>query len=252
LKEGAALKAVKQSIRGSIAVEAAMIIPIVIIAIMIMLYIMLIIFQTCIMQTTANGIAERAALGYYHDKAIFVGGKTTKANIESLSIYRRWFSNSALEQGDFKAASLEKLQVSSVLKSKSSALDINQTGNVINRKIVVTLHSTYENPMGGMTALWGLGENIDIKVHAEAAIDDPVEFIRNTDFILETALRVPVIKDFEGKWQEIIHKIIEYINSLTKEHGVAYEEQEPWSDYNLFKYHIICSIYVKRSANGYC
>jgi hypothetical protein len=205
------LKAVKQSIRGSIAVEAAMIIPIVIVAVIIILYIMLIIFQTCIMQTTANSIAEKTAAVYYNHKASFASGQITKANIESLGLYRRWISNVDFEQNNFKAVSIERLRKNSVLKSKDISLDILKTGNIINQKITVVIDTTYDNPMGNMTEVWGLSKNINLQVHAEATIDDPAEFIRNTDFVLETALKVPIIKDFQSKWQEIVNKIIDYI-----------------------------------------
>jgi len=181
-----------------------------------MLYIMLIIFQTCIMQTSANSIAERVAVIYYNNKAGFVSGQTTKANIEGLNLYRRWTSDFEFEQINFKTASLERLQKNSVLKIKDSSLDILQTGNIISRKITVVLDSTYDNPMGALTSIWGLNKNIELSVQAEATIDDPAEFIRNSDFILETALSVPVIKDFEGKWQTIVNKIIDYVNKITK------------------------------------
>lgn len=211
------MKAKSKDNRGSIAVEAAMIIPIVIIAVMIMLYIMLIIFQTCIMQTTANGIAEKAAVVYYNQKASFANGQTSKADIESLSLYRRWVDNVELESGNFKAEALKLLQKKSVLKSKESTLDILNTGNIISRKITVVIESTYQNPLGTLTSLWGLDPEIGLRVQAVAAIDDPAEFIRNTDFVLETASKVPVLQDFEGKWQEIVNRIIDYINKLTKE-----------------------------------
>jgi Flp pilus assembly pilin Flp len=220
IKGGNILKAFKQSNRGSIAVEAALIVPIVIIAVLVVIYIMLLIFQSCIMQITANNIAERVAAVYYSDKASFVTGRLSKDDIANLGIYRRWFSNTTLQQNEYKAATLKTLQQRSVLKGQSS-LDIKQSGNIINRRITVLIRSDYDNPIGALTALWGLSDKISLRVSAEAAVDDPAEFIRNSDFIVESASKVPVISDFEDKWQEVVHKIIAYINKVTKEQGAA-------------------------------
>jgi hypothetical protein len=214
------LRAFKQSNRGSIAVEAALIVPIVIIAIFVVIYIMLIIFQSCMMQITADNIAERVAATYYNDNVSFISGLNSKDNIANLVLYRRWFSNTSFQQNEFKAAALKTLQQRSVLMGQST-LDIKQSGNIINRKITVLICCDYNNPIGALTALWGLSNKISLKARAEATVDDPAEFIRNADFVVETVSKVPVISDFEDKWQEIVRKIIAYINKVTKEQGTV-------------------------------
>ncbi len=197
-------------------VEAALIVPIVIIAVMVVLYIMLIIFQTSLMQITVNNIAERAAATYYNDSASLISGRTSKEHIASLGLYRRWVPNSTLQQTEFETAALSSLRQKSILKGINS-LNIKRSGNIISQRITVFLNCTYENPLGSLTTLWGLSNKINLRVKAEAAIDDPAEFIRNSDFILETASKVPIISDFEVKWQDIINRIIDYVNKLTKE-----------------------------------
>lgn len=210
------LKAFKQSSKGSIVVEAALIVPVVIIAVIVVLYIMLIIFQTSLMQITANNIAERAAATYYNNHASFISGRTTKENIASLGLYRRWTSNSSFQQSDFETAALNTLLQKSILNG-SNSLNIERSGNIITQRITVLLDCTYENPLGALTTLWSLDNKISLRVRAEATIDDPAEFIRNSDFIIETASKIPVISDFETKWQDIINKIVDYVNKLTKE-----------------------------------
>jgi ABC-type transport system involved in multi-copper enzyme maturation permease subunit len=214
------LKAAKQSDRGSIAVEAAMIVPIVIIAVIVVIYIMMLIFQTSLMQVTANNIAERAAATYYHKYSSLMSGRTSKETIAGLGLYRRWTSNSEIQQNDYEVFAINTLQQRSILKG-SSDVEIKRSGNIINQRITVTLISTYKNPLGSLTKLWGLKNKISLRVRAEATIDDPAEFIRNTDFIIETASRLPIISDFEAKWQDIINKIIDYIDKLTKEKVVV-------------------------------
>jgi hypothetical protein len=177
---------------------------------------MLIIFQTSFMQLSANSIAERAAATYYNDRASFTSGRTSKENIARLDLYRRWSSNSSFQQNDFETDALNTLQRKSILKG-SSTYDIERSGNIISQRITVRLNCTYENPFGALTTLWGLKNKISLSVRAEAAINDPAEFIRNSDFIMETASTIPIISDFEAKWQDIINKIVDYVNKLTKE-----------------------------------
>ena len=197
-------------------VEAALIVPIVIIAVMVVLYIMLIIFQTSLMQITVNNIAERAAATYYNDSSSLISGRTSKEHIVSLGLYRRWVPNSTFQQTEFETAALSSLHQNSILKG-SNSLDIKRSGNIISQRITVYLNCAYENPLGSLTSLWGLSNKINLRVKAEATINDPAEFIRNSDFILETASKIPVISDFESKWQDIINRIIDYVNKLTKE-----------------------------------
>jgi hypothetical protein len=216
LREGDILKAFKQSNKGSIVVEAALIVPIVIMAVIVVLYIMLIIFQTGLMQITANSIAERAAATYYNTHTSLMSGKTSKENIASLGLYRRWVQNSSFQQSGFETDAVNTLLQKSILKG-SNKLEIKRSGNIINQRITVLLNCEYENPLGALTTPWGLKDKISLNVSSEAAIDDPAEFIRNSDFIIETASRVPVINDFEAAWHGIINKIIDYVNKLTKE-----------------------------------
>lgn len=218
------MKYIILSRKGSITVEAALIVPIVIIALMTVLYIVLLIFQTCIMQITADNTAERAAAVYFSCGS-YVDGSISKAEISDLGLYRRWSLNPIMQQGDLKSYALRQLQANSILKSKNPYLDIYQRGSIISRRLEVVLSADYENPLGSLTALWGLDRKIKLRVMAQAVVDDPAEFIRNTDFIMEAASKVPVISQFEEKWQEIINRIIEYVNRFAKEHKTFNEEE---------------------------
>lgn len=204
------------NIRGSIAVEAALIVPIVIITVMILLYLMLLIFQTSIMQTTANKIAERTAATYFYPQASFYSGQTSKKEISNLGLYRRWGSNNIYQQQNFQSAVLGDIKRFSILKSRQAYIDIKHSNKILKQDVTVTLNCTYDNPLGSLTAVWGLKKKINLNVQATATIDDPAEFIRNTDFIIDTASKVPAISQFESKWQGIINKVIQYINKVMK------------------------------------
>jgi uncharacterized protein (UPF0333 family) len=206
----------QKSNRGSITAEAAIVVPVVIVVVVVLLYILLLMFQSCILQVTANHTAERAASLYYNSGAQLETGGISTEDISKLGMYRRWRTDlgqkSALQQ-----EAERRLQENSILKSSLISVDMEERSTPLARSIRVQLRAAYPNPLGSFLRLWGLGDKIELTAEAKATVKDPAEFIRNTDFIIETAAEVPVLKEFSGQWQQIVHKIMEYINRITKE-----------------------------------
>ncbi len=207
----------KEGSRGSVTVEAAVIVPIVIIGVIVMLYILMLIFQSCVLQITANHIAERAAGMYNKGAAELITGSISPKSISNLGIYRRW-SSELPQKNRLKEEAESLLQKNSVLKSNSIDIEIQEKGTPIARSVNVQLRASYVNPLGELLKIWGLHSKINLTADAKATVKDPAEFIRNTDYVIETAAKIPVLKEFSGQWQEIIKKIIDYINQMTKEH----------------------------------
>lgn len=202
--------------RGSITVEAAVIVPIVIIAVMVVIYIMLIIFQSCIMQVTANSLSEKAAAVWLNQYASLETGKTSKADISNTGLYRRWSFGSSRNEVEVCEEAKTMLQKYSILKGKDVEVNISHQNTIFAQKITVELSAAYTNPLGGLTDIWGLDSSVKLRVQSHSTVDDPVEFIRNSDFIIETAASIPLINEFESKWSEIVDKIIEYVKNFGK------------------------------------
>lgn len=210
------MKPKKESSRGSVTVEAAVIVPVVMISVIVMIYLLLLVFQSCILQVTANHIAERAAGVYNVSTADLMTGSISAKNISQLGIYRRWSSELQQKKGlEHEAGQL--LQRNSILKSNSLLVDIEERGTPIARSVSVRLKISYDSPLGSFLKIWGLGDKIHLTAESKATVKDPAEFIRNTDYIIETAAEVPLLKEFTGQWQGMIDKIIDYINRVTKE-----------------------------------
>lgn len=203
--------------KGSITVEAAMIIPIVIIAVMIVLYITLIIFQICAMQLIANNVSERAAAVCTNSYSDFETGKVAKSDLEKLRLYRRLGLSDSFDEDKLKAVSINMLHKAGILTIKDASIDIKHQNTILSQRVIVEISASYSNPLGGLSGIWGLGRRLQLRVKSQAVVDDPAEFIRNSDFILETASSIPILSEFEGKWNEIITKIVEYVDSLNKE-----------------------------------
>jgi hypothetical protein len=168
------------------------------------------------MYSAANSTAERVAAVYYSKGSDYMTGEISKQQMQGMEPYRRWSASSAFFEEDFENTVLHGVERNSILKSSFRSLDTYPEGNAFSPKVKVELSVVYDNPMGGFTSVWGLGRKIIIKTNSVATIDDPVEFIRNTDFILQTAAKVPEINGFGQSWKQIVQRIIDYIDDITK------------------------------------
>ncbi|MGE5328765.1 MAG: hypothetical protein ACM3KR_04570 [Deltaproteobacteria bacterium] len=78
-------------------------------------------------------------------------------------------------------------------------------------KLVVHIERKFKIPPGRLLKVFGMTPYYTISVNAEAVIDQPAEFIRNTDMVLD------IEKDFELKYPEYgkrIRKIREEMNKV--------------------------------------
>lgn len=207
------MKVQVKNLRGSVTVETALVIPIVFLAVMTVLHVLFLIFQTCALQTAVNSITESLAT---KSSSGLQEANPSIREIEQLGLYRRW--HKLTKSDSIEETVLMQVKRNSIIRSKSIHVDIEQQNNIFSRMIHVQVTASYHNPMGQLTSIWGLGSETTIKVEANATVDDPVEFIRNTDFILDSAAHIPALAEFEQKWQDTITQIINYINKFAKEY----------------------------------
>jgi hypothetical protein len=58
------------------------------------------------------------------------------------------------------------------------------------KKITVTIVSLHKNPVGNLFRVFGIKNILRFSSTAEASISEPSEFIRNTDFAIDTAREI--------------------------------------------------------------
>ena len=99
---------------------------------------------------------------------------------------------------------------------KPETLDVTarmETDYIIYKKIRVTVEAEYKNPFAPVLRVFGLKDTITIRVHSEAVVNEPVEFIRTTDFALD------VVKEidngvFKGKGSEVVTDVRKGIGNI--------------------------------------
>jgi len=78
---------------------------------------------------------------------------------------------------------------------------------IVYKKLRVSVKAKYKNPFSSLLRV------ITIKAHSDAVINEPVEFIRTTDFVIDVVKEVDN-KVFEGKGGEIVKNVREGISNI--------------------------------------
>lgn len=207
-------------------VEASLIIPIVIFCILAVIYFTILLYQQAYVQSLANEAVERGA-AYWSNAAGDIGtGRIVMDDLGRQGLYWRLFDSN--KDGKIKtiqtyvssgrAGSYNGrfgIDSSSLLKSadrnKNERVVVELADYIIYKKLTLTVRDTYKIPVGGFLKGFGLNDGFPIEAKSEAVINEPVEFIRNTDFLLGTE------KELERKYpglQNIMDKARDLLNGI--------------------------------------
>lgn len=213
-------KKILKSDRGSLTVEATIIVPVVIFTLIALVFIGEFLYQQSYIQSVADRTAARGAEVWNNPSKDMIMGYISKDKMKDVCLYWRI---PVLESSKAKNVKQSKIEeYTKYLLSRVSILDkpelLNvtakmETDYIIYKKIRVTVEAEYKNPFAPVLRVFGLKDTITIKTYSEAVINEPVEFIRTTDFALD------VVKEidngfFKGKGNEVITDVREGISNI--------------------------------------
>jgi len=153
-----------------------------------LIYMALLIYQQSYIQSLASKAAQRGAAVYSNSsKDMFIGGIYTGD-----MVYRDPYSSlfnldSDIKNGRVDSYIKSQINTFSLLKAKEPQIYVESHNYVLYQKIQVTVSEEYELPVGNLLKIFGMSSSFPLTASAEAVISNPAEFIRNTDFITETA-----------------------------------------------------------------
>lgn len=212
---------------GSFTVEAAILMPIVILTIVALIYMCLLLYQQVCIQTVAEKAVQRGAAVWSSNHKDMYISKISKNDMENCDPYWRY-----LESGDQKQKKVDKikdyikLQINryNVLNSSTPSVITleDDTDYLIYKKLKVTITQNYRLPIGRMLTSFGLKADFPVTVHTEAVVNEPTEFIRNTDFIIDTGKEIDrkIFKDkvgnFGDKMKEDFGKLMGKLKDFIK------------------------------------
>ncbi|MGI6669150.1 MAG: TadE/TadG family type IV pilus assembly protein [Acetivibrionales bacterium] len=198
--------------KGSITVEASIIVPLVILSIASAIYIGLLLYQRALLQSAAETACEAGAAAFSSGIKELGAGKPQKTDFEQYSLYRRLFD---CEKED-RLQLVEEYALS--MASRNELVrpeDINAEATVkdyaVYKKLEVKISSCYNLPLGNFLRLFGGSGMCRINVNAVSTVDEPEELIRTTDFIIDLEKKLeekfPGVKNLGEQSRNAINEI---------------------------------------------
>jgi hypothetical protein len=199
--------------KGSMTVEACIVVPIVILSITAVIYISLLLYQYVHIQSMTDTIAEQGALSWSNIKRDIETGKLEMSDINKSGLYWRLFDSDkeVRENRLLDYAESKKSGEMNILSGTGLKTAIKLNNHIIYKNIEITSEDAYRVPAGQAFRVFGFKEYFPVNAESRAAIRDPAEFIRDIDFVIdiekELENRYPGLKDFADKAREIVKGI---------------------------------------------
>ncbi|MDD4496054.1 MAG: TadE/TadG family type IV pilus assembly protein [Eubacteriales bacterium] len=196
--------------KGGFTLEAAIIVPIVLTLILLLISMGLLLCQQAAVQSSAQHAAERGAAVWNN-----VSGTIGAGGTDDYDLYRRIFDrHSAAKIEAVRQYAETLLNSKTILKPASTEVLVEVKSGIADKRISVEIIGIYRIPLiGSLGILQGGG--VRVEAAAEAVIDEPVELIRNTDFIIELEQELekafPEIRKLREKLTDTVKDVINRI-----------------------------------------
>lgn len=199
------IKRLYKNKKGSFTIEAAVVVPTVLLCLIALIYICLLMYQQVYLQSVANTAAERGAANWSNASMDMYIGRIKESDFKNVSLYWRLVDILPLGKAseakksrveDYVKYSLKQyslfgkgLDDKEIINSREGKLSVNCDicDYIIYKKVLVSVAEEYNIPLGGsLLKAFGFSSGFTLKADAEAVVNEPAEFIRNTDFVVDT------------------------------------------------------------------
>ena len=226
---------------GSMTVEASLIFPIIFLTMVALIYICIFLYQNAYLKSLTNHVAERGAASWGNTSKMKIGTDSCRLETGELKGAREllnrdlyWRITGAGKDDKIeklKGYALHRLKENNILESEISRLDFNDIKNnkdkiniwvkdyIVYKEVNVVIKDSYDIPIGKSLKVFGLGDKYNVQAHGRAVINDPMEFIRNVDFIGDTLKEYETTGKALGSFQDTMNKIKENIDRFFENKG---------------------------------
>lgn len=207
--------------RGSFTIEASIIFSTIILVCISLIYIAALLYQEAYLQSCATKAAQKAAAIYSDSsKDMYLGAKYI-SDMKEKDLYGSLFDTDRKEKEQkIKGYLMNQIDAFSILKAGEPTVTVKTENRILYKKVNVSLNQHYKIPLGEMLKTFGFSSTFVLKAEAEAVVNNPVEFIRNTDFLIDTTNEVlsknSENKSFEGNISSKFSDIFNRIKKLFK------------------------------------
>ena len=204
--------------RGSMAIEASLVVPVIILFIVSVMYIGLLLFQQAHMQACADDAAERGAAVWDDKEKNIEIGKVGIQDLGADGLYRRLIFDKEPRIDKVMGYLQSKSAGYDLLPGGSKAMKVELKNYPVYKKLIVRIEGMYRLPLGNLLQIFGFSRDYVVKAESQAVVEDPAEFIRNVDFLMDLEKEVennhPEIKDVGNKSRGIMAGIKDKINGF--------------------------------------
>ena len=184
--------------RGSITVEASIIVPLVILSISAEIYMGLLLYQRSLKQSAAEAAVQAGAQAWVTGTDIIETSGPINADSKNFKLYRRLYDSEKDKRiekiQDYALSLSSKTELIPPVKSTAEAV---LTDYAVYRKLEVRIYKHYRMPLGKLMKLFGGDDTVTISAKATSTINDPDEFIRTADLVID------IEKKLENKFPEL-------------------------------------------------
>jgi len=205
--------------RGSVTVEASIIVPIIILSVAAAIYTAMLLYQRALLQSAAEEAAEAGAMAWASGTFELESGKPMKNSFVDFALYRRLYDSEKEARLEcIKDYALSAAARHELVRSVHSSAEAAVRDYVVYRELEVTVIKEYRLPLGRFLKVFCGSDKIQMKVKANAVIDEPVELIRTTDFIIDIEKKLenkyPELKELGEKTREALNEIKEKLDQF--------------------------------------
>lgn len=202
----------RRKIKGSFTVEASIIVPIMILSIAAVIYMGLLLYQRTIIQSAAETAAGDGAAAWPSGVGGIGTGKVSGSSFDKVKLYRRIYDSDKEKRLELIRNHAAALSVrGELLNPVETVIQAEIKDYAVCRKLVVSITKSYVLPVGGILRIFGGSGKIIINVKAASMLDEPVELIRTTDFILDLEKQLeennPGIKNLGEKTRDTMNDL---------------------------------------------
>jgi len=203
---------------GSTTIEAALIFPLIFLSIIALIYVSIFLYEQAYIKSLADRAAERGAAIWKNPKSDMTISLVKLEHFKENDPYWRVSdSQEKLKEEKVEQYLRNSLKEYSILQSRDKKAPMNTTdiefsaklkNYIVYKKLVVTVEKKFKLPIEDALTVFGIDNTVVIQANSEALINEPAEFIRNTDFAIDMGKRI------NAATGNGLEKIIDKVNSF--------------------------------------
>ncbi len=198
--------------KGSFTVEAALIFPIILLTLFALIYMAILLYEKAYITSVAHRAADRGSATWHNPAKDIMLGSVTKKELNASGLYCQiWATDEDYKKQKIIQYTDKRVRLYSILNGQHD-ISVKVNNHIVYKTLVVEIKSAYKIPIANLLKPFGIDAYYTSYAKGKAGIRDPVELIRNVDFIGDVGRE---IYDNNPRVQKIADNIREMIQDMS-------------------------------------